>query len=371
VTKVLFIHQTRIGSLSATGQLLSLLLEGLDDKFELYEIAQNIDNVPSTIRFWDLAQFISKNKEETTENLMALIFDIAPQVIIFRPDQKLMNLSDCIVKSADTIGAKLIGSVMDSWEGSTHNSVLSKIFKAADSLWFISEGMESYYKGAYKFSCETFVASNGVDTKHFKYPKVLAKQERGKSLLNVTFTGSVNLNQTIEGLEYTANVIGQLNSKVILNIFSRQYKTELANKLTKNSGVISSPPIVSYDRYLRKINQADVLLIPYGWSQEVLTYLKYSFGNKIPEYLACGVPIVVLGSNELNSVKYLADIEGVKVITNHNPLDIQEELKEYFTYLLENYDCELEKSQRRKIKTLEGFSIQNQRNILEQRLLCV
>jgi glycosyltransferase involved in cell wall biosynthesis len=371
VIKVLFIHQARIGSLSATGQLLSLLLEGLEDKFQLYEIANNIDNVASEMKFWDLQQFISMNENTSQEDLMALISDIAPQVLIFRPDEKLINLTDCIVKSADVNRAKLIGCVMDSWEGAAHNSILSKLFKSADALWFISQGMESYYRGAYEFSCKAFVVSNGVDIKHFKYPKVISKQERGKTSLKVIFTGSVNLNQTFEGLEYTANAIGQLNSKVTLNIITRQYTTLLAKKLTNNNGVMLSPPITNYDEYLREINQADVLLIPYGWSQEVLSYLKYSFGNKIPEYLACGVPIVVLGSKELNSVNYLLGIEGVKVITNHNPFEVQEELKEHFTYLLENYDSELEKSQRRKIEILEGFSIQNQRSILKQRLLSV
>jgi glycosyltransferase involved in cell wall biosynthesis len=369
--KVLFIHQTKIGSLSATGQLLSLLLDEIEDIFQVYEIANNIDKIECGNRFWDLQQFISSNKKETSKNLTELICDISPQVIIFRPDDKLIKLSDCVLQSVNITGAKFIGCVMDSWEGSEKNIILNKVFKSADSLWFISEGMEKYYKNIYEFTCETFISANGVDMKHFQYPKAISKIERGKIPLNVIFTGSVNLIQTYEGLEFTADSVNELAPKVKLKIFTRQYITELAKNLSKNSGVTLCPPIEGYDKYLREINNADVLLIPYGWNKEVLSYLRYSFGNKIPEYLACGVPIVVLGSEELNSVKHLLGTEGVKVITSPNAIDIQRELKEHFMYLLENYDSELEKSQRRKKNVLEHFSIQNQRNAFKKQLLSI
>lgn len=367
--KVLFIHQARIGSLSATGQLLSLLLEGSEDHFQLYEIASNIDRAPSSVKFWDINQFSSGNNDEKNESLTTLLCDIAPQVIVFRPDDRLIDLTDAILKSTEVTGAKIIGCVMDSWDGSIVNPTLQKIFKAAVSLWFISEQMEKYYRDSYKFTCHSFIAANGVDSQHFKFPKVISKQEWRKLSLRLTFTGSVNLNQTYEGLNCIANVVGLFDSKVKFDIYTRQYETELARQLSKNIGVLLKPPIDTYDEYLRKINQADVLVIPYGWSEKVISFLKYSFGNKIPEYLACGVPVIVIGSEELGSVSYLAGIEGVKVISATDSSVRQRELIEYFNYLIDNYDYELEKSQRRRLSILSHFSIPKQRKVLNENLL--
>jgi glycosyltransferase involved in cell wall biosynthesis len=366
VIKVLFIHQARIGSLSATGQLLSLLLEGAEDNFQLYEIASNIDKAPSTFKFWDINEFLS---DKNSESLTTLLCDIAPQVIVFRPDDRLIDLTDAILKSTAVTGAKIIGCVMDSWDGSAINSSLQKMFKSSASLWFISEQMEKYYREIYNFTCHSFIAANGVDSQHFQYPKVISKQDRRKLSLRLTFTGSVNLNQTYEGLSSIANVVGLFDSKVKLDIYTRQYETELARQLSINIGVLLQPPIDAYDEYLRKINQAEVLVIPYGWSQKVISFLKYSFGNKIPEYLACGVPVIVIGSEELGSVNYLAGIEGVKVIADQDSSVRQRELIEYFNYLLDNYDYELEKSQQRRLSVLSHFSIPKQRKVLKENLL--
>ena len=335
--KIFFIHQTNIGSLSATGQLLEKLVKGISGKNDIVELASKIDSVHFLVKnFYDLKELSSPN------DLVQIIDYEKPDVIVYRPDAKINFLSKTIVDKCRTSKIRLILSLMDAWFNK-YDKEFNRMINCSNVIWFISEALKENVlaNNDISNSTEIFVIANGINPEDFKMKKVIFKHKCDNNTgLRLGYMGAINKHQTFDALNILTSKLSKANG-IVLDIYSRQYGTEIAKKLRKSGNINLFPP-VDNRMYLKVLSSFDVLVLPYGFSDEVKKYLQWSFGNKISEALATGLPLLVLGDRELNSIKYLSSLDNLKCITDIKSMDeinswLEELNKDYYGYYCNSY----------------------------------
>ena len=365
--KALFIHQACIGSMSATGQLLQNLSKGLPLEFS--EIALQIDKMTErSFKSYDLNKLIENIN--TNSELKSIFNTEAPDIVIIRPDKLLASIIPALIKLKDTFKFKIIVSLMDIEIDGANNAhtLMLDLFNNADIFWFISNEMKAYFLNEYNtFSCKpSYVIANGIDAN-----QINTEYEYGYEPLTEVicrFTGSINEYQTYEGLKIFSEVISRFNGKIKFEIYSRQAKTELAKTLEKYANVTLYPPLKDNNEYLALIQKADVLVIPYGWGESCLKYLQFSFGNKIPEYLSVGKPVIALGDAKLNSMAFLKSKLHENAFTEESQSILETKLAERLTYMIDNYDTEIKKSKALSKAVIKDFDINQKRALFLEML---
>jgi len=360
---ILFIHQTMMGSLSATGKLLTSLTYDLSKNINYFEICFDIDNMGFSSSQYNLSKLLINR--DIKKRLKNILKKNKIDIVIYRPDKKIIELAPLLLELQSRYSYKIITSVMDSWFDSTDTELLNTVFTASQGIWFISDAMQTYFLSLFDISAPQYVIANGIDLQYFRFPSIIP-QQKPKRLI-CCFFGSINEQQTYDGLSLIAKVLNEKQFK--FEIYSRQYQTKLAEKLLKYPTVSLYPPIIKEYQYFAKLNSADILVIPYSWNKESVHYLKYSFGNKIPECLATGKPIIACGSPEINNINYLKSIGIAGVINEANETLAKEKLIEYTQHLYNNYTDYLRLSQSNRIKIQEEFNLKNKRQQFYQMLL--
>lgn len=355
---VLFLHQTMIGSMTATGQLLASLTSNLiKEDINCFEICMDIDKSGFSSSQYNLNNFLDNKDTYQQYSLFIPIFNkVQPDIVIYRPDSSINILTNSILELKNKYKFKLILSIMDTWFKSDNIELLGNLFLKSDAIWFISEVMKEYCSKIFNVHKPLYVIANGVDIKYFRFPAI--SHINPPKILNCRFFGSINEYQTFEGLSLITDALFQHQKKFKLEVFSRQYKTELAQSLLKYSNVSLHAPLPTMREYFKEINMADIIVIPYGWSEECVNYLQYSFGNKIPECLASGKPLIAVGSSKINNMKFLDSLNEEGVISMKDANSSRLYLDQYISNLSCNYADFLYVAQKRKKHIIDTYKIE-------------
>lgn len=360
--RILFLHSTMIGSLCATGQLLSKLVDGLPNiNIDWFEVCLDIDSVGLSQFQYDLNSFLlADSHEELCKRMTSLLSWSKPDIVIFRPDTRLSLLIEPLLLMKSNHDFRLITSFMDTWTSDKDHVLLSLLIAETDVFWFISEQIRFYFSSRFSCSGPQYVIANGVEDKWYRFPDIRLKPRSARLICR--FFGSINNEQTYEGLSLLCSAVKAKSSKVSLEIYSRQYKTKLAKSLVKCNEVTLHPPLKLDDSYFSRLNSADIIFIPYGWSAKCVAYLQHSFGNKIPECLATGKPIVATGHRDLNSLRFLQGYPGVFVVSDDNTSEAFHSIELILDQIVNQYPAILRESQERRLDVISQFNLAMQQH---------
>lgn len=106
-----------------------------------------------------------------------------------------------------------------------------------------------------------------------------------------------------------------LKANVKLRIYSQSsLKIDLPNVVT-NCGY--APPEVTWERVKA---ECDAVILPYSWSNDNYAMLyKTHFPSKLPEYLALGMPVVIVGPDYATGIKWaMLNQNAVLLVTENN-----------------------------------------------------
>ena len=101
---------------------------------------------------------------------------------------------------------------------------------------------------------------------------------------------------------------------------------EMLPWLNKYSFVIHQP-FVKYNELPKKFSEVDFLILPYDFSDDSITFIKYSMPTKAPEYMICGTPILVFAPAETAIVDYATKFNWAKVITKNSSSELATSIK--------------------------------------------
>ena len=168
------------------------------------------------------------------------------------------------------------------------NYEFDELIKKSDIRLSISDCMTKDYEKKYG---RTFIAfHNPIDTDYWYNIKNLESKNN-----TIVYFGKIN-NDNIRSLKLMATIVDEINKSGKINIefiiYTPQYFL-FKNYFNKNNNILLHEPI-SHDKVPYEIKKASILFLPLDFSEKSVKYTRLSMPTKATEYMASGVPCIVL-----------------------------------------------------------------------------
>ena len=195
------------------------------------------------------------------------------------------------------------------------------LLNKADLMMGISEYMCEEYKKRYGKNFVTF--HNPINLEFWK------KAQRNNYQLSdsptLLYAGRIGLGID-KSLKNIAEAIKRLNKELHADIkFIIQAKN--APNWINNFKNVKHQDFVAYEDLPRVFAQADILILPYDFSPESKSYIKYSMPTKAPEYMASGTPIIIFAPIDTALVQYAQKYNWAAIVTENSVHLLTEKLK--------------------------------------------
>ncbi len=308
--KVLVFSTSATGSDCATGQLSKLFFSGWPKSRFMHVYV-----VPDTSDAHDLEQLKYHNKKAVKENLLAASLNFRPDVIYYRPADKPVDYHEFVAETIGAIGAPHIVHMMDDWparleakEPKVYRQVvpiLEGLITSASHNLSIGNAMSDEYQNRYGRNFSAF--ANAVFPSDWPLDKEPVAITDDNNFV-IRYCGALADDMTREGVTDLAKVVNALDKSkgIRFEIYTMDWCFEAAEKLAKYEGV-SAHRLVSSDSYKPLLMSSDALLITYNFDSDTEQYTRFSMANKLPEYMASGVPILAYGPESIATLAYIAE----------------------------------------------------------------
>ena len=219
------------------------------------------------------------------------------------------------------IGVK--GPMKNYWEKKIVRE-FKQLLDKADLLMGISDYMCEEYKKRYGRNFVTF--HNPINLDFWK------KAQRNNYQLpknpTILYAGRIGLGID-KSLRNIAEAVKRVNIELDTDIKFIIQAIE-APKWINSFENVKHQPFVSYEDLPRVFAQADVLILPYDFGPESISYIKYSMPTKAPEYMASGTPIIIYAPQDTALVKYAEKYNWAAIVTENSITLLSEKLKNLF-----------------------------------------
>jgi glycosyltransferase involved in cell wall biosynthesis len=234
----------------------------------------------------------------------------------------------------------LIFHMMDDWiiadkgplkniERKKNEKEFKRIMDKANILMSVSDGMAEAYKTRYGKEFITF--HNPIDVNFWKpYQKSRYKLNDPPTIL---YAGRVGLGID-SSLELIAKAVQQVNEALKLSL---KFILQTKDKPSWASGYkyIEHRSFVAYEELPKVFSEADILVLPYDFSEQALRFIRYSMPTKATEYMITGTPIILFAPKETAIVDDAERYGWATVITENNVTSLVESI----TYLVKNEEA--------------------------------
>jgi glycosyltransferase involved in cell wall biosynthesis len=276
------------------------------------------------------------SKINVSEKLKQWIDAYKPDVIYAQASSRETILF-CIAMQA-YINKPMVFHMMDDWPSTISEKGPFKKFwrKKIDSnfrvllnksavLLSISDYMAEEYRRRYGKDFVTF--HNPIDIAFWK------TYQREKYTLSSTpkllYAGRIGLGIQ-SSLESVAKAIDLMNEQTGSQLqFALQ--TEQRPTWIDNYTCVRHQPMVPYKELPRVFAEADILILPYDFSDESIRFIKYSMPTKAPEYMISGTPVIVFAPDVTAIVKDAENNKWAKVVTENSITQLQQTIQQLFT----------------------------------------
>jgi len=183
----------------------------------------------------------------------------------------------------------------------------------------ICEAMCEEYK--YRYNKEFFPFHNPIELD--KWNDLKHKSFNPKDII-ILYTGRIGLGIE-KSLEETAIAIKNINrGKKFYITLILQTKTDVP--WIDKYNFIKQRFIKDYNLYPQSLADADILLLPYDFSESSIKFIRYSFPTKASEYMISGTPILVHASEETAICKHAIKYNWAYVLSNNNLMEIEKSI---------------------------------------------
>jgi glycosyltransferase involved in cell wall biosynthesis len=327
--RVLLIDMTRMGHISATGQVKQTLFMDYPQENIMQVFSAGTNQVG-----------IYRPTHNPSEEIIAIdsvleychIFD--PEVIYYRPVGGKKWLHDLAIQLIDNLDVPFVIHIMDDWierlryQGRANYEQLDRslreLFARAAKLLSISDAMSTAYQLRYGYD---FVPiANCIQPAEWP----TAKQKRSTDQPFVLrYSGALADDMSFASIMDIAQVVhelqGEMDCKFEISTMPH-WKDKALQCSEKFDGVSVHEP-QSIEGYRRSIIEADAVCIAYNFDEESIRYTRYSMANKMPECMASGTPILAYGAPEIATIAYLKETESAHVISRRSIEDLKNAIR--------------------------------------------
>ena len=276
----------------------------------------------------------TSEKRIISEELKKWMLMINPDYVYINTDSNYA-LIDLAIKLADSFSMKTIVHVLDDKViyrfpgvmGFYYNYKLTKCFnlliKKSAIRFCISELMKKEYEKRY--NKEFIVVHNSVDINLFRY----VTSPKKNNIIRMCYGGVLDYNY--KTIITVAQIIDELNKKdhkITLTIYTKLNYSKINKKLAEYKCVILKGFIPQNDLINDFVNY-DYLFLPMPFEREQ-KFIRLSLSCKLSEYLASGVPIIVLAPSNSAVAEYSIKKDFAYVLTSTNKKYLYNSFKEIF-----------------------------------------
>lgn len=320
--RVLILDATPSGGLSATGTLKADLFEHWPDGNLLQissDVAGNFTLTERKSGQWQLNY--TNDGAKVAEKLLAF----APQVVYFRPLDDPYTFNEKCFELINGWSVPLVVHYMDDWlsrvasrselAGEFWKQHLQNLMRRAAACLAISEPMAKQLSEEHNRTFD--VIANGIKADQWR--ELPARKREAGQPFCITYSGMLADDMTFRTVCLIVDALRPLGEAglIQLNLRTGSY---FHRKAWNTFSMISWVNITEIEKdrhqYRQDLAANDLLLIAYNFDSESTLYTRYSRANKLPECLAAGTRLMVVGPQEAATIQEALKIPGVAVITN-------------------------------------------------------
>ncbi len=325
--RTLLIDVTGIGGTSATGQLKANYFGHFGTEKLLHLFARprsspsrpfELGLAPAGMRTLPRLRYFAADSPDVETACRAF----NPDIVCYRPVAERRELHAAAMRLIQTLGKPWVIWLMDDWPERLRTSDsqqyaemdrdLRRLLRGAADRFAISEAMAAAFKERYGVPFKIYrngaLPDDWALLQHHAGPDGRARIRYAGSLAPDTTRDSV-----LEVATVVSDVASRLPVSLEIHTQAQWYRAE-NHKYSSLQNVTLDATELDEAAYRQWLVDADILLVAYNFDRETIRYLRYSFGNKTPEYLASGAAVLAYGPRELATIKFLAGIEGAVVV---------------------------------------------------------
>jgi glycosyltransferase involved in cell wall biosynthesis len=229
-------------------------------------------------------------------------------------------------QSLNTSVGKLILRINTAWEMHRYRSLMPQILAGAAEVYSISEYMSDFLR--FSFQARSSVLPPFIEVERFRQACQAAKQPTSDEL-SIVFTGGIYSAQ----LDALKNLVTVVNSGALAQHLGRPVRLKLFTRVEEeylSQHGLCGPQIttchVPASQVPAALGAADVLFLPFAFTDEVEHLIRTSFPTKAAEYLSSGVPILVHGPPYASITRYFSAHRAGFVVTERSTAALQQGL---------------------------------------------
>lgn len=260
--------------------------------------------------------------------LRSWIDQFNPQLLYFQPSASSLRLGLNIIKH---LSCPIVLHFMDDWI--EYESMRPRLIRLYIQKWLhkriseitskakinmaISERMAIIYKKKYNVNFLSFQNPVKVENWALKRPEVIALScEKHCKLL---FPGKIN-HHNVRTLNQIAQTINNaIDMKNSISLFITDNPSDLSQRYDLDKFLIGRR---NYSGMPALLASHDILLLPFGFEKKSISYAGLSMPTKVPEFLASGIPILVIAPASTALSDYAISNSWALVVNSMNPVAI-------------------------------------------------
>ncbi|MEM7766920.1 MAG: hypothetical protein AAF253_05465 [Pseudomonadota bacterium] len=321
--RLLVVDFTAAGDGTATGELKSSILFGLDD-MPIMQVSAAADR---------LAYGFPNDAPELRhaacfEDLLAQLDWFAPTIILARPTAEHEHLWLLALALRARFDAPLLVWIMDDWlsvmEDAAQSTVfeesLTKVLRSTGSGLSICDEMSAAFGD--RFGVSFTAIANGIDPTG-EFSRFSARMSDPDEPFVFRYAGALAHNMGVDTLETVAHAVHRLRRaglNVCFELKTRGFWLEKEGARFRGlEGVQATESNLARAPYLSWLSEADCNLICYNFSDDTQRYVRYSLANKLPELLGVGAPVLGIGPANLPTLARIRDLGAGFHLSNPRP----------------------------------------------------
>ena len=331
--RVLILDSTRLGSISATGQVKKRLFDGWATG-RLLQIHAVGRSRLGMYRAWE--PFVEATPtDEITAFEACRTFH--PDVIYYRPHEKPAAFHRWAEQVIDDLGAPVVTHLMDDWirrlgsNTEAERSLRLRLERSAACL-SIGEAMSVAFQDRLGVTFQP--VANCVEPDQWLALEHRRINRKPGDPVIMRYVGSLSDDMTRASLVDVARAVDNLHGEpgLVFEVHTMdRWAVPARRAFACLHGVSVHVGNLSDKAHQQLLVESDVLLIAYNFDETSVGYVRYSIANKMPECLAAGVPVLAYGPRGLATIDYLAMHGIAEVVSDRDSIGLSKALRRLIT----------------------------------------
>ncbi|MFM7526930.1 MAG: tetratricopeptide repeat protein [Nodosilinea sp.] len=364
--RVLIIDMTRMGSVSATGQIKKTLfsLWPKANLLQVYTIGSE-----GTGLFSEAELYLKQEQALDELSILNECRRFKPALIYYRPLADKPYFHNFALHLIEELKVPVVTHIMDDWMDRLlhRNPDLYGEFDASLRILLdqsslrlsICDSMSLAFQERYNMDFIPF--ANCVEPEEWIHDELSEIEEKSiEEQFTIRYVGGLADDMNFASICDIVKVVASLHKeiKICFEIYTPAHWMEKAiSEFSSSPGVSIYEANFSSEGYRKLLCSANALVIAYNFDEISLRYTRYSMANKLPECLASAVPVLVYGPEAIATVEYAVQTSTVLSVTEQNCQMLEEAIRN----LIQNYQNYQELAQRARTVAFEYHNAHQKR----------